>query len=113
LNRANRARKAPLQPIPRSIRVGKKRYSIDVVETMLNKGEMARVYPAERRMQIAQRSNISGKKFKPEQIMDSFWHEVVHAILVDMEEYELNRNERFVTAFANRLTKAIKSARFE
>jgi len=80
---------------------------------MLNKGEMARVYPAERRMQIAQRSNISGKKFKPEQIMDSFWHEVVHAILVDMEEYELNRNERFVTAFANRLTKAIKSARFE
>lgn len=108
----DRLKRRPM-PIPRSIRVGKKRYSIDVVETMLNKGEMARVYPAERRMQIAKRSNVSGKKFKPEQIMDSFWHEMVHAILVDMEEYELNRNERFVTAFANRLTKAIKSARFE
>lgn len=80
---------------------------------MLNKGEMARVYPAERRMQIAKRSNISGKAFKRGEIMDSFWHEMVHAILVDMGEYGLNRNEKFVTAFANRLTKAIKSARFE
>lgn len=108
----DRLKRRPL-PIPRSIRVGKKRYSIDVVETMLNKGEMARVYPAERRMQIAQRSNISGKKFKREQIVDSFWHEMVHAILADMGEFELNRNEKFVTAFANRLTKAIQSARFE
>lgn len=88
-------------------------YSIDVVETMLNAGEMARVYPLERKMQIAKRSNVSGKKFSEAQIQDSFWHEMVHAILVDMGEYSLNRNEKFVTEFANRLTKAIRSARFK
>ena len=100
-------------PIPRKIRVGKKMYSIDVVETMLRNGEMARVYPHEKRMQIAKRSNISGRKFTEAEMQDSFWHEMVHAILVDMEEFKLNSNEAFVTKFANRLTKAIRSARFK
>jgi hypothetical protein len=43
---------------------------------------------------------------------DTFWHELVHAILNDMGEDLLNNNEKFVTGFANRLTKAIQSARF-
>lgn len=99
-------------PLPRRIRVGRKMYSIDVVETMLNAGEMARIYPLQKKMQIARRSNISGRQFSELQMQDSFWHEMVHAILVDMEEFTLNRNERFVTGFAKRLTKAIRSARF-
>lgn len=108
----DKTRRRPI-PIPRRIRVGKKMYSIDVVETMLRNGEMARVYPLEKKMQIAKRSNVSGRKFTEAEMQDSFWHEIVHAILVDMKEYELNRNETFVSKFANRLTKAIRSARFK
>jgi hypothetical protein len=101
-------RKLPPQ-LPTRIRIGKRLYSIDVVETMINKGDMARHYPALQKIKIAQRSNLTGRRFKQHDINDSFWHE----ILYDMGEYELNNNEDFVTAFANRLTKAIKSARFE
>jgi len=43
---------------------------------------------------------------------DTFWHELVHAILNDMGRNTLNADEQFVTGFANRLTKAIQSARF-
>jgi hypothetical protein len=46
----------------------------------------------------------------PAEIRDTFWHEVTHAILKDME-HPLHKNEAFVTGFSNRLTKAIDSAK--
>lgn len=45
------------------------------------------------------------------EIRDTLWHEVTHAILKDMEHPQYN-DEKFVTAFSNRLSKAIDSARF-
>lgn len=48
---------------------------------------------------------------KPAEIRDTLWHEVTHAILKDMG-HKLYKDEAFVTAFSNRLTKAIDSARF-
>lgn len=42
---------------------------------------------------------------------DSFWHELTHAILNDMD-HPLTRDEKFVTAFARRLNDAILSAEF-
>lgn len=98
---------------PRSIRVGKKRYSIDVVETMIQRGDMARVHYDENKIEIGQRSNKTGRKFNRKQMNDSFWHELVHAILYDMDAHTLNKNEKFVSEFALRLSKAIDSARFE
>lgn len=41
----------------------------------------------------------------------TFWHELTHAILFDMH-HPLESSEVFVDAFARRLDKAIKSARF-
>ena len=99
--------------LPRSIRVGKKRYSIDVVETMMQRGDMARVHYDENRIEIGTRSNKTGRKFGKKEMNDSFWHELIHAILYDMNAHALNKNERFVTEFAKRLSKAIDSARFE
>lgn len=99
--------------LPRKIRVGKKMYTIDILETMLQHGDMARVHYDKNRIEIGQRSNRTGRKFGRKQINDSFWHELVHAILYDMEAHTLNKNERFVTEFAKRLSKAIDSARFE
>jgi len=99
-------------PIPRKIRVGKKQYSIDVVESLLQRGLMGTILYDERNIQIGKQSNKTGRKFTSEEINESFWHELVHAILYDMDEHRLNRNEAFVTAFAKRLSDAIDSASF-
>ena len=99
--------------LPTKIRVGRRWYSVEVVEAMLDKRDMGRVHYHEQRIQLGRTSNITGKEFKPEQIADTFWHEVVHTILRDMGEHRLNSNEAFVTQFANRLTEAINTAKFE
>jgi hypothetical protein len=106
--------KTKLRPaLPRTIRIGKLRYSVDLVETMLNKGDMARVFYDERKIQIGKKSGVTGRRYSKKEMNDSFWHELVHAILYDMDEHRLNRNEKFVTEFAHRLSEAIDSARFE
>tara|TARA_R110000868_G_scaffold112176_6_gene302337 strand:- start:3312 stop:3617 length:306 start_codon:yes stop_codon:yes gene_type:complete len=99
--------------IPKKMRVGDKWYSVDVVESMRKRGDMARVFYPEQRIEIGMRSNRTGKSFAPAAINNSFWHEVVHAILHDMGRESLNRDERFVTAFADRLSKAVDTAKFE
>jgi hypothetical protein len=99
-------------PIPSKIRVGKKRYSIDVVESLIQRGLMGTIRYDEERIQIGKQSNKTGRKFTSDEINESFWHELVHAILYDMDEHKLNRNEAFVTAFAKRLSEAVDSAAF-
>lgn len=99
-------------PIPKRIRVGTKQYSIDIVETMLRKRDMARIHYDHNRIELGQFSNVTGKQFASETVQENFWHEVTHAILHDMGEHKLNSNERFVTAFATRLARAIRTARF-
>ena len=99
-------------PIPKRIRVGSKQYSVDIVETMLRKRDMARIHYDQNRIELGEFSNITGRKFKDEVMQENFWHEVVHAILDDMNEDALNRNEKFVQEFAKSLTEVINSARF-
>lgn len=99
--------------LPTKIRVGRRWYSVEVVEAMLDKHDMGRTYYDEQRIRLGRMSNTTGKHYRPEQIADTFWHEVVHAILKDMGEHRLNANEVFVTKFANRLTEAIQHAKFE
>ena len=98
--------------LPRKLKVGDKWYSIEVVEAMREKGYMGRVYYPDKKIKIGTVSNKTGRKYRKEEMHDTFWHELVHAILADMGEHRLNDNERFVTQFANRLTKAIETARF-
>jgi len=98
--------------IPRKMRVGSRTYSVEVVEAMIEKNLMGRTYYPDRNIKIGLKSNSTGRVYRPSEVHDTFWHEVVHAILHDMGEDSLNRNERFVTRFANRLTKAIETARF-
>lgn len=45
------------------------------------------------------------------EISETFWHEVTHAILKDIEHPQYD-DEQFVTAFSHRLSKAINSAKF-
>jgi len=99
--------------IPKKVKVGDKWYSVEVVEAMVEKNLMGKVYYPEQKIKIGLASTQTGKKFAPTDVNDTFWHELVHAILDDMGYDTLNRNERFVTGFAKRLNKAIETARFE
>ena len=98
--------------IPRKMRVGSRTYSVEVVEAMIEKNLMGRTYDPDRNIKIGLKSNSTGRVYKQTEDHDTFMPEVVHAIQHDMGEDSLNRNERFVTRFANRLTKAIETARF-
>jgi len=98
--------------LPRLIRVGNKRYSIEVIEALLDKQKVGRIQYDEQRIQIGTRNGNTNRKLPASEIRDSFWHELVHAILYDMGRHNLNRDEAFVIAFASRLSKAIDSARF-
>ena len=99
-------------PIPKRIRVGDKAYSIEVVEAMLDKRLAGEINYHNRLIQVGMRDGRTGRLFNPNFVHETFWHELVHAILDDMDEDKLNRNEKFVTAFAARLSKAIRTARF-
>ena len=47
----------------------------------------------------------------PRERSDTFWHELTHAILHDMDSRLVN-DEKFVYRFASRLNNAINSAKF-
>lgn len=98
--------------IPRKIRVGDKMYSIDIVETMNRRAEMGRVFYGMQRIEIGEKSNTTGRPYTDDEIDDTFWHELTHAILYDMK-HRLYNDEQFVTEFAGRLARAIKSAKFK
>jgi len=97
---------------PRRMRVGKKMYSIEVVEAMIEKNCVGHTRYADRNITIAAKHNNTGRFLAGAEIRDTFWHEMTHAILEDMGRHTLNRDERFVTEFANRLSAAIDSAKF-
>lgn len=88
-------------PLPQRLRVGKRWYSVEVVEAMANKHEVGRVYYDRQHIELARREQN-----------ETFWHELTHAILHDMGETSLNNDERFVEAFSARLARAVHTARF-
>lgn len=61
---------------------------------------------------VAKKNLKQNYKFTPSERANTFWHELTHAILHDMGKDKLNRDEAFVSAFADRLDQAIKTARF-
>ena len=97
--------------LPKKLKIGSKWYTVEVVKFSDKHGTMGNCDYNERLITVATHSTLSRKRYKTEDIEDTFWHEVVHCILYDMG-HKLESNEKFVTDFANRLTKAINSARF-
>jgi hypothetical protein len=97
--------------IPKQIKIGRKWYTVEVVKFSDKHGTMGNCDYNERTITVATHSTLTRKRYKSEDVDDTFWHEVVHCILKDMD-HKLESNEKFVLTFANRLTKAINSARF-
>lgn len=97
--------------IPTSIKVGKNKYSVHKIKYMHKTGIMGSTSYDGKAIVVATHSNVRNVRFKREEIYDTFWHELTHAILKDMGS-KLEADEKFVSAFSERLTKAIISARF-
>jgi len=94
--------------LPTSIKIGARRYLVLFFNARHK--HLGFLRPVLNTLSIATRWR--GKARKPEAIAETFWHEVTHAILHDMD-HPLWKDEKFVTAFSKRLSKAIDSARFE
>ena len=94
---------------PTRITIGTKRFTVDHVHEIMDERTnkptvMGRISYGRRRIQVAH-------KYPAAEVRNTFWHEITHGILEDMGS-DLAENERFVTAFANRLSDAIDSAKF-
>ena len=94
--------------LPKRITVGRKRFKVEQLPVIKDADGkptvMGRVNFNLGRIQVS-------TKYPAAEIRNTFWHEMTHAILDDMG-HDLTHNERFVTAFANRLSDAIDSAKF-
>ncbi len=96
--------------IPASFKLDRRPYGVHLVRHTAPKGTMGNVVYASRRIEIATHSGLTQRRFTHAELADTFWHEVTHAILHDMNHAQW-RNERFVSAFAGRLTEVVLTAK--
>lgn len=96
--------------IPSEITIGKTVYKVKRPHTVQDPASYGRTYFDDKVVELAVYDKF-GNKFSVDEVDNTFWHEVTHAILYDMG-HNLWDNEVFVTAFANRLSDAIDSAKF-
>ena len=92
-----------------SFKLDRRPYSVSLVRHTKPTGTMGKVYYELRLIEIATHSGHSQRKFTREELTDTFWHEVTHAILRDMD-HPLWRSEKFVSAFARRMTEIVLTA---
>ena len=95
--------------IPKQFTVGTTTYDVEWRQTIQNPPAMGRTYYRKKLVEIAKYDDF-GNRFEQVEIDDTFWHELTHIILQDMGN-DLTDNENFVTAFANRLTQAVNTAK--
>ena len=97
--------------IPRQVRVGKRVYKVVAPPHTGAKLGVGRIDFEEKVISVATRSPITGRRLRMKDRTRIFWHEIVHAVLMDMGSRK-NSDEGFVEAFAIRLTDVVTSARF-
>jgi Zn-dependent peptidase ImmA (M78 family) len=92
--------------VPKAVTIGKTKIKIGLYDSVfVGKDDCRGCYNwADHTIAIA-------KQAKTRQ-HNTLWHEITHAILHDMGEGKLNRNEKFVSGFADRLEQAIRTAKF-
>jgi len=62
------------------------------------------------KQQISLSTTNGVEQLSKEKIMDTFYHEKVHSILMAMNERDLNSNEKFVDVFAKLLRQSDETA---
>jgi len=94
-------------PLPAAVQVGDDWYRVDRPEVI--PGCRGECDYGTKTINVASRS--AGYTYTSLEQFNTFWHELTHAILNDMGS-PLEADEKFVSAFSDRLTKAITSAKF-
>jgi hypothetical protein len=99
--------------IPKQVTIGRTPHLVRTKNEVVVGKTLCRGYfeHSNRTISIAQGNPDRGYKYTADERSNTFWHELTHAILYDMGN-ELTHNEKFVTAFADRLDQAIKTAKF-
>jgi hypothetical protein len=95
--------------IPKRIKVGSIEYATIMVDKAKLQDTLGTIDYTHGIIWLAKR-DAHGNKLDKAELADSFWHEMTHAVLHDMK-HELCSNEKFVNAFAHRLSSAINSAK--
>ena len=95
--------------IPKQIAVGDVVYKINRQRTAKAQGALGQINYAEHTIYVATH-DTRGNTLDAEEVADTFWHEITHAILHDMD-HPLCSDERFVTKFASVLSTTINSAK--
>ena len=98
--------------IPATIKIGSTPFTVYQPRYSPMKGTYGAINYTLGTIHVAKRCPYGDKLRTPRQRSETFWHEVVHGILFDMDS-PLHKDERFVTLFAMLLSNAINSARFE
>lgn len=98
--------------IPDSLRIGKVHYTVYEPLFSPKPHTYGSINYLLGNIYVAQRHPHNRRVRTPAQRSGTFWHEVTHGILYDMRSPLFN-DEKFVTAFAQRLSATINSARFE
>lgn len=97
--------------IPKAFKLGNIPYKVQVAKSVRGpRGSVGRVDYKSRTIDIANVDYWTGAKLPDKEISDTFWHEVTHAILEDMD-HPMYRDETFVTLFANRLNEVVLTAK--
>jgi hypothetical protein len=92
--------------VPKTVTIGKTKIKVELFDAVfVGKDECRGAY------NYANHTISIAKQAKTRQ-HNTLWHEITHAILYDMGEDKLNRNEKFVSQFADRLEQAIRTAKF-
>ena len=98
--------------IPKQVTIGKTKIKIDQPVSLMVRGTPCHgcFDRADNSIDVA-KQDVRGNRYDKDERSETFWHEITHAILHDMKN-SLSYNEKFVTAFSQRLDQAIKTARF-
>lgn len=90
--------------IPKKFTIGAKTYKVSIKEKVDIEGSlvMGAMSPTTKEVEISK--NLYGEDFDEAEMLQTFNHELVHAILHGMGESDLFNNERFVEGFAQLLT---------
>ena len=97
--------------IPARITVGSRLYVINRRKRPRKRLTVGEVNYTKQYIDIITHSNWTGRAFKSEELSDTFWHELTHAILYEMG-HPLHNDEAFVTKFSGLLNTALLSAEF-
>ena len=89
--------------IPKKIKIGNLTYIIKISNKREEQDVMGSTY-------IKTQDIIISRNIKREKQEETFFHEIIHAILEDMRERELGDNEKFVHGMARILYQSLKDS---